>query len=87
MNKPNKDQYYSVAEISKNGFLPWIRHPRSILGFINQDAKSRNVLKAIVKPSTAKGKMAVFGKRYLIKGSNIIKAVELFEKGTLFRKK
>lgn len=87
MNKPIKDQYYSVAEIAQQGFLPWIKHPRSIISFIAEDKKYKNILKAVIKPSSTKGKMSVYGQRYLIKGVNINKVVELFEKGKLFKKK
>lgn len=84
MNKPKKEQYYSVAEIAQNGFLPWIRHPRSIVNFIKRDAKDKNFLKVAMTSSKVKGDM--FGQRYHIKGANIIKAVEAFEKGKLFKK-
>lgn len=86
MNKPNKEEYYSIADIAKNQFLFYKDH-KTILELVKRDAKDKNILKAIKRTSPVKTKKAKFGVRYLIKGANIIKAVARLEKNTLFKKK
>ena len=62
--KPNKE--YSATEILRGKFFPWALHHITLTKMIENDMVGENFFEAKV---TGKG----LGKRYLIKGSRIIR--------------
>lgn len=75
--EPNK--FYTPKEIAELKLFPWIEHEKTIRQFIAQDAKGRDILKAIVKKGATDN-----GTRYFIRGTHIIKLLAKFEDGSLF---
>ncbi len=75
--EPNK--FYTPTEIAEQKLFPWIEHEKTIRQFIAQDAKDRDILKAVIKKGATEN-----GTRYFVRGANIIKLLAKFEDGSLF---
>lgn len=71
---PNK--IYTISDIVKNKYFPWLKSHTSIAKWINNDLNNRNILKA-TRVGTGTGV------RYYIKGENILNFIAAFEDGTL----
>lgn len=64
--KRSPKREYTIEEIQEGEFIPWARDPRTIRKIIMLDSKGEGILDAAI---TGKGTQ----RRYLVKGSNIIK--------------
>lgn len=76
MKTIDSKKYYSLNEVIENNYLPWIKSIRTLVRWIECDRLDRNVLNVNI---IGEGN----GKRYYIKGSNLIKFIVLFEDGSL----
>ena len=76
MTQINPRHYYNLQEMFEQKFFPWIKSYSTFRRWIERDAQDRNILEAkIIGRDT--------GRRYFIKGENIIKFIAMFEDGTL----
>lgn len=80
MSKIEKEQYYNLYELAEMGVFPWLapHDPRKYSELINADREAKDVMKTYVKKSVT-GEPT--GRRYKIKGANVIRFIEMFESG------
>lgn len=76
MNKVDAEKYYSLSEIIENNFFSWISSVQTLSKWVENDKQNGDILKANIKGEDT-------GKRYYIKGENIIKFIAMFEDGSL----
>lgn len=72
--KINKDKYYSAAQVSKMGILPW-NSPYTFNKKLN-DKKWKNTFKPLVEQHTT-------NRTYKIQGANIIKFIKDLQNGDI----
>lgn len=66
-------KFYSASAIINNGFLPWIRSAMTFIAII-KTPKGQELFKPIIRHVEK-------NKRYVIKGSDLLQAIEFIEKG------
>lgn len=75
MKKIKPDERYSLADIIKLEVFSWVSpNPKSYANIIELDFEAKNILKAFVMGHGP-------GRRYRIKGSNIIKFINAVDNG------
>lgn len=73
----NPNEYYSLRQIIKNEYLPWIKSLPTLSKWISSvDTNGQPYLKSIIRGEGA-------GKRYYVKGSDIIQIINLSLEGNL----
>lgn len=70
------ETFYSSRQIIKLGYFSWIKSMMTLVKWIEYDKNHDNILKANVTGYNT-------GRRYYIKGENIIKFIAMFEDGSL----
>lgn len=76
MTPINPKKYYNLQEIFANKWFSWIHSYSTFRRWVERDKKDRDILKATMIGYGT-------GRRYFIKGENIIKFIAMFEDGTL----
>ena len=76
MNPIDPEKYYTTHEIFQNGYFAWVKSMKTLTKWIKRDMEGQNVL---ATQTSGEGT----GKRYLIKGENLIKFIAQFEDGSL----
>lgn len=74
MTKINPKEWYSLNAIAKEKMLPWAKDIKTVRKVVDHDLKNGKILQPVI---TNTG----HGKRYLIKGENILKFIQAVQTG------
>lgn len=69
-------KYYTLQDIVRGGMFKWVTSFSAVRNVVEVDGKNKNILKCIV---TGNGR----GKKYHLKGENIIKFIKAVEDGKI----